>query len=165
MKTPALLAFLALASAAFAGFEVPKSIHSADDLDKALADAKAKNKPVTILYSNKETTCGLCSSASTQIIKELKPKSVMLYVEASDLSKLPEAARTAIRAEESGKFIPKTVIMNSDLTAPIAYVPYSSDDAAFQKSIREAERKMRGTGSASRATGSGSSFDDAFKRK
>ncbi len=89
----------------------------------------------------------------------------MLYIESGDVSKLPEPARAALRSSEAGKALPKTIVMNSDLTEAIAYVPYSRDDAAFQKSIREAERKMRGNGTASRATASGSSFDDAFKRK
>ena len=162
MKIHTSLAILALSSAAFADFEVPKSIHSASELDQALAEARAKKKPVTIILSDKATTCGLCSSASTQIIKEFKPKSVMLYVESGEVSKLPEAARTALHAADSGTFIPKTVVMNSDLTAAIAYVPYAREGAVFQKSIRDAERKMRGT--APSGTAAGSSFDDAFKR-
>lgn len=51
-----LLAFLVALAPAWAGFSVPKTVHRIGDLDKAKAEAKAQNKPITILYSDEGTT-------------------------------------------------------------------------------------------------------------
>lgn len=141
MKTLLVLSSLLIARCAFAGFAVPKAVHEGSAIEKATEEAKAANKPVTILVSDKDTTCPICSAASASAIKELKSKSVMVYVKTGETSSLPAAVTSALSGAQ-GKYLPRVVILDNSLSEVIAAFSYN-DDASFKKEIREAEKKMR----------------------
>lgn len=142
MKRIICIAAITLALGAQAGFKVPKDVHRGDALKTALTEAKAGNKPVTILYSDEKSTCSLCSNASEEVLKDLKQKTVLVYVEHADWKSLPRPVQEAINAAELGKFIPKTVVMDSDAAKVIAYVPYSRDPQTLNKSLKEARKQI-----------------------
>ncbi len=141
MKMLLVLSTLLITPCAFAGFAVPKAVKEASELDKAKEEAKTANKPVTIIVSDKDTTCPICSTASSTAIKELKSKTVMVYVKSGETASLPDDVRTALNSAQ-GKYLPRVVIMDSSLSNVIASFSYN-DDASFKKSIREAEKNMR----------------------
>lgn len=51
MKTGVLLALL-LTNLAFAGLDIPRSMHRLEDLEEAKAEAAAKGEPLVILYTH-----------------------------------------------------------------------------------------------------------------
>jgi len=51
-----MMALLGMVSAAFASFEVPNDVYPTAQLKKAQADAKAKKKAVTFLYTDPGST-------------------------------------------------------------------------------------------------------------
>jgi hypothetical protein len=141
MKLLTTLFTVAVAPIAFAGFNLPNSVHEASNLSKATEEAKAKNKPVTILVTDKNTTCGICAGASLTAIKELKSKTEMVYVKTGETSSLPDPVKTGLNSA-TGKYLPQVVIVDHSLTNVIASFGYN-DDASFKKAISEAEKKMR----------------------
>jgi len=120
-----LLTYPIVVSSADAGFAVPSYVYRADQLSSAEAQAAADNKPITILYSDKNTDCGLASAASSDIIRELKNLSIIVYVEHDDWETLPSIVTEAISSDEAGRYIPRTVVFNSDLSEIICFIPYA----------------------------------------
>ncbi|MBI4026772.1 MAG: hypothetical protein HY360_17445 [Verrucomicrobia bacterium] len=47
---------LCLATSAVAGFKLPREVYSVDELGKARAEAKAKKKALTFLYTDSGST-------------------------------------------------------------------------------------------------------------
>lgn len=141
MKKLLLISTLFVAPFSFGGFTVPKAVHEAAAIENAKEEAKKENKPVTFLLSDKGTTCPICSGASSSVIKELKSKSVLVYVKTGEESNLPESVRNAISAS-GGKALPFVTVMDHSLTNTIATFAYT-DDATFKKDLRDAEKKMK----------------------
>jgi hypothetical protein len=141
MKTLPIIIALIASPFAFAGFNLPGSIHEAGELSKAADEARAKNKPVAIMVTDKNTTCGICASASLTAVKELKSKTEMVYVKSGETSSLPDPVKVGLNSA-TGKYLPQIVIVDSSLTNVIAAFGYN-DPASFKKSITEAEKKMR----------------------
>lgn len=127
-----------------AEFNVPKSVHRMGDMATAQAEARAQCKPVTFLYSDEKSTCPLCCGVSTEVINDLKQKSVMIYVDAAkgDWKDLPRPVQQALNSPEAGKFIPKTVVMDAEAAHVIAVVPYTRDARALEKSLKDAKKKI-----------------------
>lgn len=115
-------------SQALAGFEVEDSVFRIDKLQQAKEKAEAEGLPITFMYSNEHTNCGLCSSASANILDTLEHESVLVYVEHGDLDKLPKIARKAINSPEAKKYIPKTVVLDPEIEKVIAILPYAVGD-------------------------------------
>lgn len=164
-----------LSSAALAEFKVPSNVHSAEELEQAKTEAKQKGKPIAFLYSDDSTTCGLCTEASLSTLKEFRNKAVIVYVDTKkqNLNLLPKNVQASFSSPESGRYIPKFTIFNSELTSLIATVPYTRDLSARDKSFRDAGKLLRTAGGASEGgTGTGvggggsnsSSFDSFFKK-
>lgn len=140
MNTKTLIPLLiALPTLALAGFKLPGKVFEIAELEKAKTEAVQKGKPISILYSDKDSTCPLCSDASETIIRELGSKTVMVYVR--DLGKLPQPAQEALRA---GKFIPKVAVLNASLDQSLGSVTYEAIKADPRKAFREVETAIRG---------------------
>lgn len=60
----------------------------------------------------------------------------------TDWAQLPRAAQDAFRSPQSGKYIPKTIVMDAELKEVIAIIPYEDDDNARGKLFREAKKKI-----------------------
>jgi hypothetical protein len=140
-----LFALFALGITAIAEVKIPKSVYRADEFEKAKADAKAKGKPVSILYTSEKSTCPLCNNATLRAVKELNGKTVMVYFDTkeSGYEKMPPAVQQAMRASELGSYIPKLAVFDTEVTNAIAYVAYSNDDKVLDKAYREAGKKIR----------------------
>src|SRR6056297_1876868 len=88
------------ASKLMAGFEVEDSVFRMDKLQQAKEKAKAENLPLTFMYSNENTSCGLCSYASANILDTLEDESVLVYVNNGDRNELPQIVKNAINKPE-----------------------------------------------------------------
>ena len=145
MKTlVSVFAFLCLAGAALAtdGFRLPGTVFRMDELDQAQLRAREKGKPIAFLYSDEQTTCGLCARASLRTIDELKMKCVLVYVDARrNLVGYPPAVVQALHAPEGGQTIPKTVVLDAALERVLVYVPYARDDA-LDEILKQAKKTL-----------------------
>lgn len=122
------LFFLSSGRVSLGGFQVPNSVYGVKDLEQAKADAQESGKAITFLYSDTDTTCGLCSSASMDVIRSLKAKSVVIYVNANNEGKYaPKLVQDAVRKPEAGQYIPMTIVTDADITTVVAIVPYASE--------------------------------------
>lgn len=133
-----LVVLLAVPALAISGFKVPSKIYQVSELEKAKIEAAAKGKPISFLYSDKDSTCPLCSSASEVMIKELSNKTVMVY--ARTTSDLPPQV---IKALEPGRFIPKVAILDPTLETSLGTVTYESVSEDPDKAFRAVEKAIR----------------------
>lgn len=121
-----LLLILTTSSLSYASFSVPGFVYTVKQLSNAQNFAKNSNKPITFIYSDKNTDYGLATAASKDIFQNLKNISVIVYVERNDWNNLPDIVKNGMNSAESGGFIPKTVIVNSSLNQIICIIPYAA---------------------------------------
>jgi hypothetical protein len=112
------------ASFTSAAFDIPSYVYTIDQLQQAKEDAKAGDKQIVFLYSNKDTTCALASRASTNIIQRFKDSAVIVYFCKDGWAKVPRIVREAINSPEAGRFIPTTVVVDSGMTEVVSIIPY-----------------------------------------
>jgi len=112
-----------------------------NELDAAKSDALSGRKAVAFLYSDENTFCTQCMSASLQAMETLSGSCVVVYVTKSDATKLPEQVKNALRSPEAGKYIPTIVVMSYDLKKVIAVVPYARGEA-YKKLLSGAKEKI-----------------------
>lgn len=121
-----------------AGFEMPKSVYRINELEAAKAEAKAKNKPLTFIYTMDRSSCGLLQAASLGAADRLKAKSIIIYANSpEDFGLLPPVVQTALKSEAAGKYIPKTIVVDTDMNNALAIIPYASG-AEFENSLKDA---------------------------
>ena len=138
------LAILLTCSLAQAVFDIPEHVYTMSQLKKAQEKAKTDEKPLTFIGSNKETTCPLTTAASENIFQGLKDYSIIVYVEESDLNALPAIISTALDSSASGKYLPKTVIVNQSMDTVIHMLPYPNKEQG-EKNIKEAQKIISGS--------------------
>lgn len=142
MKTTTLFfALLALPALALAGFRLPAKVFAIGDLEKAKVEAQLKKKPIAVLYSDKDSTCPLCSDASETILRELGSKTVMVYVNTK--AGLPKSVSDALNA---GKFIPKVAVLDASLENALGTVTYESIKEDPRQAFRDVEKAIRAYG-------------------
>jgi len=147
MFRKSLLAFgfllLGLAGQAAAGFNLPQHVYSASRLDQACEAAAKQKKAITILYSDRDTTCSLCTGASNDIIYSLDQHSIIVYVNGkTDLERLPPMILSALASPQAGKFIPKTIIASPQMDQLIYILPYQRQNRIVL--INEAKERIDG---------------------
>jgi hypothetical protein len=136
------ISLLLIATGGQAQFKMPKKVYRIDELEKAKAEAESKGKPITVIYTDEATSCGLCAAASLGAADKLDSKTIILYANArADGPKLPNAILQALRSPEAGKYIPKTIIADATLTEVLAYVPYAVG-AEQDRLLKDALRKL-----------------------
>lgn len=119
------LALISLISIpAHAKFSIPDHVFNYSQIDDAQREAKSRNLPIALLLSDKNTTCSLCTSASNDIIYALKDVAVIVYIDNSTWMMLPQNIRTAFKSPQAGKYIPITLILDSNLEEIIYTLPY-----------------------------------------
>jgi hypothetical protein len=140
MKIKHLLvaAFIATPAIALAGLKLPSKVYEGADMEKAKTEAASKGKPLSILYTDKDSTCPLCNNAAATMIKELGSKTVMVYV--SEINELPANVRTSLTA---GKYIPKIAVFDDKLETALGTVTYESVKEDSRKAFREVERAIK----------------------
>jgi hypothetical protein len=119
-----LLVLTFSASLASAAFDIPGYVYGIDQLQQAKEEAKADDRQIVFLFSNKDTDCPLASRASISIIQRFKDSAVIVYICKEGWAKVPRIVREAIKSPEAGKFIPKTVVVNSGITDVVSIIPY-----------------------------------------
>ena len=129
---------IASPSMALAGLKLPSKVYEEADLEKAKTEAATKGKPLSILYTDKDSSCPLCNNASATMIKELGNKTIMVYVRT--INELPAPAKEALR---EGKFIPKIAVFDDKLEKALGTVTYESVKADSRKAFREVERAIK----------------------
>ena len=137
----ALFSILLAASTVIAGFTLKSGVYRMNELDEAKSDALSGRKAVAFLYSDENTFCTQCMSASLQAMETLAGSCVVVYVDKSDAAKLPEQVKNALRSPEAGKYIPTVVVMSYDLKKVIAIVPFARGEA-YKKLLSEAKEKI-----------------------
>jgi hypothetical protein len=137
----ALFSILLAASTVIAGFTLKGGVYSMNDLDAAKSEALSGRKAVAFLYSDKTTFCTQCASASLQAMDTMIDSCVVIYINKSDATKLPEEVKNALRSPKAGKYIPTIVVMSYDLKEVIAIVPYARGEA-YKKLLSEAKEKI-----------------------
>ena len=75
-----ILLFMAINTSVWASFTLPGVVYRVDHMSTAINDAKDKNIPILYLWSDENTTCGLCTAASIDIIEEFKNSTVIIYI-------------------------------------------------------------------------------------
>jgi hypothetical protein len=139
----AALFLLAGICIARAGFELPSYVYPSSQLKEAKKKARSEGKPLTFLLTDQNTRCGLATSASLDIIRELSDHSVIVYVDSKGWQGIPGVVRSAFRSSEAGRYIPKTVVTNAAGTKVIAIVPYVRSRGDRVDLLSEARRKIR----------------------
>ena len=141
----ALFSILLVASTVIAGFTLKSGVYSMNELDAAKSEALSGRKAVAFLYSDKNTFCTQCTSASLQAMDAMIDSCVVVYVDRSAAVKLPEEVKKALRSPKAGKYIPTIVVMSYDLKKVIAIVPYARGEA-YKKLLFEAKEKISSYG-------------------
>lgn len=111
-------------SFAFAAFDLPGYVLRIDQLEQAREQAKSDDKQIVFFYSNEHTDCPLAAKASIGIMEKFRHKAVIVYVGKGDWEKVPQIVRKAMSSPEAGKFIPKTVVVDSAITEVVSIIPY-----------------------------------------
>jgi len=119
-----LLVLMFSVSLALAAFDIPGHVYRIDQLQQAKDEAKADDKQIVFLYSNEGTDCSLASKASISIMERFRHSAVIVYIGKERWAKVPRIVREAIKSTEAGRFIPKTVIVNSGITEVVSIIPY-----------------------------------------
>jgi hypothetical protein len=142
MKTTAFAFFIIFAMAlnVHAGFRLPSGVYQIEELDQATEKSKSRGVPITFLISDTETKCGLCISASEEIIRELRARTVIVYT--TNNSHLPGAVQSLIKGVDLGKYVPYAMIVNNELDRLIGVVRYDDIRSDGRKTFRELKRKI-----------------------
>ena len=129
------------ASPSYAEFSIPSHVYTVDQIEEAKDIAKATAKALTFVYTNKDTKCGLATSASLDAFKELQKETIIIYACSGNdqtRSQIHSLVRRAINSPQSGQYIPKTVIVDSKITKVIAIIPYTRDPNRRKQLFNEA---------------------------
>lgn len=127
------------ACSAFAEIKFPPNSFTIEELAEAQKSAEAKGRPIAFVYTNKNTTCGLCSGATETIIGNLKMSAVLVYVE----NKGSAPSKVAAALEERGKYIPKVVVFDATLANNLGLVTYEEIKAEGERPLRKLKSDMR----------------------
>jgi len=124
---------------AMAEIRFPSSSFTIQELAEAQKSAEAKGRPIAFVYTDKNTTCGLCSGATDLIIDNLKMSAVLVYLS----NKADAPPQVAAALEERGKFIPKVVIFDAALQNNLGLVTYEEIKTDGERPLRELKSQMR----------------------
>ena len=139
-----LIVSLIFSAGVFAADEFPRGSFEFADLEKAKTVATTEKKDIAFIYTDKNTTCGLCQNAVTAYIAAVRSKTVIVYVNSaakpSLWSQLPELVSKALIP---GECIPKIVVTDasvSKVSGSLNYEEYKADD---RKAIRGLKKAMK----------------------
>lgn len=130
LSLPAIISSLFLAAVCSAGLSLPGHVHQLEDIEEAVEEAKGWSQPIAFVYTDLDCGCSLAESASYDAFRELKRDMTIVYAcSKNEWSRLPAIVREALKTPESGRYIPKTVIVDARITRVLAVVPYIRDPA------------------------------------
>ncbi|MDT8389663.1 MAG: hypothetical protein RRC34_04040 [Lentisphaeria bacterium] len=126
-------------SHALAGINLPRDTFETSELDKAKAEARAKNRPIAFLYTDKNSTCPLCDGVGRTMIDELGRGTVLVYV--PKMGDVPENVAATLASR--GKFIPKVAIFDPDVEKSIGLVTYEDVKEKGSGAFKDLKKAMR----------------------
>lgn len=135
-----LLVVGTLITPGFASFTMPRLVYRMGQLNEAKEMARDKDIPITFIYTDESTNCGLCTAASLDVVEELKDCTVIIYVNSEhdqDWDQTPNVVRRAINSPKAGKFIPIAVIVDPDIKKVYYIVPYVRDVDERKDNLRK----------------------------
>ena len=141
-----LAAVGAFAAPGLASFTLPSLVYRMDQLGEAMEAAKEKEVPIAFVYTDESTDCGLCKSASLDIVEALKDRTVMIYVNSGDeqdWGKTPNLVRRAINSPQAGRYIPVAVLVDPDVRQVYGIVPYVRDVEQRRDYLRKVRSMIR----------------------
>jgi hypothetical protein len=121
---PVILALL-ISGQALAGFDVPNHVYSVAQIKRAKVEALAKNRALTFVFTDPETTCGLCKSASLDAFRKLRDSTIVILVESHAFGYVPHTVKAAMSSKRAGRYIPKTVVTDAEASRVLCVIPYS----------------------------------------
>lgn len=139
-----LVMFVLTVLPSFGGFTIPDDAYRMSELESALQEAKEDDWTLTFLFTSEGTTCPLAERASLDAIRVLEERSIIVYINAhtNDLSLCPVIVGKALGSREAGRFLPITVVVNSDCDRIIDIVPYINNTEAYLERLYEADQKI-----------------------
>ncbi len=127
-------------------FDPRRGEYLIDELAQARRQAREEGKPLTFVYTDPETSCGLARGMLAEVRRNLGGRSVLVFADArdsEDRDKLPRLVRSAFQRPESGRFIPKTVVVDGAISRVLAHVPYSRAAVARTQALENAQTVIR----------------------
>jgi len=121
-----------------AGIRIPSTVFEICELEEAREKAKKFGKPISFLYTDADSDCGLCNSAANTILRELKTTTVMVYMR--DKRECPRKVAKALT--QRGKYIPKVVVFDPDLTQELGLVTYEEIDEDARNAFRSVKKAI-----------------------
>ncbi len=124
---PLILTLLS-ASLLYGGVKIPKYVHSVKDIDKAQLEAKGKGKFLAFVYSDPNSTWGLCNTATEIALKKLRSVASVVFINSQkdSWSSLPKIVQFGLTHKDAGKYLPKTTITDAGLEYHVLSVRYES---------------------------------------
>jgi len=146
MTTKILTLFLAAFTSSFlyGGIKIPKHVFNITELEEAQQEAKEKSKVLAFVYSDPESTWGLCNVACEKAFKKLRSVASIVFIDSqkSDWAGLPKAVKTGLSHADAGKFIPKVTFTDIDAQKHILSVRYESWNEE-SKLVREIKKTLK----------------------
>jgi hypothetical protein len=115
----------------------PRDTFHVDFLAAAQDKARSQKKPIAIILTDKDTTCGLCLRATGLMADSLRSRAVLVYARNSE--SLPKAVASEFSAR--GKYIPKVVLFDAELEEFYGLVTYEEVKAEGDRPLRALKRK------------------------
>ena len=103
-----------------AGFELPRDVYQLSELEEAKTEALKKRKPIAVIFTDINSGCGLCNSASKTMIDELDSRTIIVYLPTS-VKPRPDFVNKAFRR---GKYIPQVAVFDIELKNILGEVVY-----------------------------------------
>jgi len=127
-----------------AGFNIPDDAYGMSELDNAVENAREDDWPLAFVLSDQNTTCGLATRATSATFQELNDDCIIVYIHLPNTNweDLPKIVSKGFKTERSGKYIPKTVIVNAEMNRIIDVIPYRRSDQEHRKLLQEAVHKI-----------------------
>jgi hypothetical protein len=124
---------------------LPREIFTMDQMEEVKTKAASSKKPISFVFADIDDPVGIGPEMAIDAMNILKVDTMVVYIDATKKSKsLPKVLKEALQSKEAGKFYPKVVIFDSELSKAIAYIPYDDKPADYKKSIQAAQRIIRG---------------------
>ena len=118
--------------------KLPSDCFKISELTEAKKESKEKNKPLAFVYTDKNSTCGLCVRATDIIIDELDSPTVLVYLESK--AKAPKQVSAAL--SKKGQYIPKVVVFDTELQKEIGLVIYEDIEEDGDKALRPLKKEI-----------------------
>ncbi len=125
------------AAVCLAGFSLPPEVYRIGSLKEVQDKARSANAAIVFIYSNENSACGLIKSATLDVVQELKGAAFIIYVSKNDSASIPGNVIKAMNSPAAGKFIPKSVVVNSRTSRIEMIIPYISDRNRRIEEIRK----------------------------